>query len=315
MVGVCLAVESGEGFYLPLAHVDEFGQPRDGQLDLPAVVERLRPVLADPSVLKIGHNIKYDMAVMARYGVNVTPIDDSMLISYVLEGGAHGHGMDELCELHLEHCTIKFNDVAGSGKSQVTFDHVPLDKALAYAAEGADVAVLYVAREEEAQREGISLEKAQKRAHGYMDEIASFCDNALLLLDYVVQNNLLLATAISCINNRPLFENRSASAIAKLMDWYAYTTRFEAHDVQQDQRNNEQDYNNIVMHCCARYIGPARECHKKVEEALVAFGPVYFCATPSAILYLPLDSSAGPEMISGVRASSISTLSTSSMIA
>jgi len=90
-------------------------------------------------VLKIGHNIKYDMGVMARYGVHVTPIDDSMLISYVLEGGAHGHGMDELCELHLEHCTIKFNDVAGSGKSQVTFDHVPLDKALAYAAEDADV--------------------------------------------------------------------------------------------------------------------------------------------------------------------------------
>ncbi len=106
LVGVCLAVEAGEGFYVPLAHVDEFGQRRDGQLDLPAVIERLRPVLIDPSVLKIGHNIKYDAGMLAHYGLDVTPIDDTMLISYVLDGASHGHGMDELAQRYLDHDCI-----------------------------------------------------------------------------------------------------------------------------------------------------------------------------------------------------------------
>lgn len=145
LVGVSLATEAGLACYVPLAHLGTAGDLLGGHADAPRqipltrAIELLKPLLEDPSVLKIGHNIKYDMAVMARYGVKVAPIDDSMLISYVLEGGAHGHGMDELAELHLGHSTIKFNDVAGSGKAQVTFDHVPLDKALAYAAEDADV--------------------------------------------------------------------------------------------------------------------------------------------------------------------------------
>jgi DNA polymerase-1 len=145
LVGVSLATEAGHACYVPLGHVGRTGDLLGGgaeapkQIVLARALEILKPLLEDPAVLKIGHNIKYDMAVMARYGVDVAPIDDSMLISYVLEGGAHGHGMDELSELHLGHSTIKFNDVAGSGKSQVTFDHVPLDKALAYAAEDADV--------------------------------------------------------------------------------------------------------------------------------------------------------------------------------
>jgi DNA polymerase-1 len=145
LVGVSLATEAGLACYVPVGHVGTTGDLLGGgaeaprQIPLGRAVELLKPLLEDPSVLKIGHNIKYDMAVMARYGVAVAPIDDSMLISYVLEGGAHGHGMDELSTLHLGHETIKFNDVAGSGKAQVTFDHVPLDKALAYAAEDADV--------------------------------------------------------------------------------------------------------------------------------------------------------------------------------
>ncbi|WP_374311689.1 DNA polymerase I [Dongia sp.] len=145
LVGVSLATEAGHACYVPLGHVGRTGDLLGGgaeapkQIVLARALDILKPLLEDPAVLKIGHNIKYDMAVMARYGVDVAPIDDSMLISYVLEGGAHGHGMDELSELHLGHSTIKFNDVAGSGKSQVTFDHVPLDKALAYAAEDADV--------------------------------------------------------------------------------------------------------------------------------------------------------------------------------
>ena len=96
-------------------------------------------MLEDPGTLKIGQNIKYDALVLSKYGIDVAPVDDTMLLSYVLDGGLHGHGMDELAELHLGHTTIKYKDVAGTGKAQVTFDHVPLDKAADYAAEDADI--------------------------------------------------------------------------------------------------------------------------------------------------------------------------------
>ena len=90
-------------------------------------------------MLKVGQNIKYDMAVLRRYGIEIGPVDDTMLLSFVLDGGKHGHGMDELAERYLGQKTIKFSDVAGSGAKQVSFDKVPLDKALNYAAEDADV--------------------------------------------------------------------------------------------------------------------------------------------------------------------------------
>ncbi|MFO1036952.1 MAG: DNA polymerase I [Geminicoccaceae bacterium] len=139
LVGVCLSVEEGEGFYVPLAHVDEFGQRHPGQLDLSTVVERLRPVLADPAVLKVGHNIKYDAGVLAHYGLVVTPIDDTMLISYVLNGASHGHGMDELAQRYLDHDCITYESVCGKGAAQIGFAQVPIDKATAYAAEDAEV--------------------------------------------------------------------------------------------------------------------------------------------------------------------------------
>ena len=123
----------------PLAHVDDFGQPRQGQLDLPSVVERLRPVLADPSVLKIGHNIKYDAGVLAHYGLDVTPVDDTMLVSYVLDGASHGHGMDELAQRYLDYDCITYESVCGKGAAQIGFAQVPIDKATAYAAEDAEV--------------------------------------------------------------------------------------------------------------------------------------------------------------------------------
>ena len=139
LVGCSMAVRPGEGVYVPLAHVDDFGQRIEGQPPLEAVLERLRPVLADPSVLKVGHNIKYDMAVLAKYGVAIAPIEDSMLISYVLAGASHAHGMDELAKRHLDHDTIPYKSVCGSGRSQITFDQAPIDKAIAYAAEDAEV--------------------------------------------------------------------------------------------------------------------------------------------------------------------------------
>ncbi|MFO1071526.1 MAG: DNA polymerase I [Geminicoccaceae bacterium] len=139
LVGVSLAVEPGEGWYVPLAHVDEFGQKRDGQLDTEAVVERLRPVLADAAVLKVGHNIKYDMGVLARHGLDLAPVDDTMLLSYVLHGASHGQGMDELAKRYLDHDTIPFEVVCGKGAAQIGFAEVTLDKATAYAAEDAEV--------------------------------------------------------------------------------------------------------------------------------------------------------------------------------
>jgi DNA polymerase-1 len=145
LVGMSLAVAANAACYIPVGHEGKSGDllggttERPAQIPLDRALALVKPLLEDPSVLKIGHNIKYDLAVMRRHGIETAPIDDSMLISYVLEGGAHGHGMDELAKQHLDHDTIKFNDVVGSGKSQVTFDQVPLDKALAYAAEDADV--------------------------------------------------------------------------------------------------------------------------------------------------------------------------------
>ena len=151
LVGVSLALDGGRACYIPLAHKGPAGQgalelsgpesePAEArQIPLADALAILKPVLEDPAVLKVGQNIKYDMHVFARHGVCPTPVDDTMVLSFVLEGGLHGHGMDELARLHLGRETIKFGDVAGTGKSQVTFDRVPIEAALAYAAEDADV--------------------------------------------------------------------------------------------------------------------------------------------------------------------------------
>jgi len=149
LVGVSLCVTPGRACYIPLTHKGseaqgdllggDGGSEAPEQIPLARALELLKPMLEDPGVLKVGQNIKYDLLVLSRYDVNVTPVDDTMVLSYVLESGLHGHGMDELARLHLGFDPIKFKDVAGSGKAQVTFDHVELDKALDYAAEDADV--------------------------------------------------------------------------------------------------------------------------------------------------------------------------------
>tara|TARA_R110001592_G_scaffold64194_3_gene197420 strand:- start:91 stop:2868 length:2778 start_codon:yes stop_codon:yes gene_type:complete len=153
LVGVSLATEAGRACYIPLAHVSSVPQGQldlgdgDGgggdsapeQIPLKDALSALKPMLEDPSILKVGQNIKYDIQVLGRYGVEVFPVDDTMLLSYVLDGGLHGHGMDDLARDFLDYDTIKFKDVAGTGKAQVSFDRVPLDKALDYAAEDADI--------------------------------------------------------------------------------------------------------------------------------------------------------------------------------
>lgn len=154
LVGLSLSVQGGRACYVPLAHVAPGGSS-DGELDLGGdgapkaaapkqipfakAIKLLKPMLEDPGILKVGQNIKYDMQVMARHGIDVAPIDDTMLLSYVLEGGLHGHGLDELATLHLGHTNIKYSEVAGTGKKQISFAEVELDKALDYAAEDAEV--------------------------------------------------------------------------------------------------------------------------------------------------------------------------------
>jgi DNA polymerase-1 len=144
LCGVSLAVAPGEACYIPVGHCEKDGLALEAaadleQIPLAEVIARLKPLLEDPTVLKVAQNAKYDIAVLTRFGIDVAPIDDTMLISYVLEGGLHGHGMDELSKLHLGHTPIPFKQVAGSGKSEISFKHVELNTATAYAAEDADV--------------------------------------------------------------------------------------------------------------------------------------------------------------------------------
>jgi DNA polymerase-1 len=155
LVGISLSIKPGVACYIPLGHkrsketenldfktsdhvVDN--KSKDFvQIPMTQAIKMLKPVLENPAILKIGQNIKYDILVLSKYGINVRSIDDTMLLSYVLEAGLHGHGMDELAKLFLDRDTIKYKDIVGSGKSQITFDLVNLSQALEYAAEDADV--------------------------------------------------------------------------------------------------------------------------------------------------------------------------------
>ena len=142
LVGISLATAPGKACYIPLAHQSGEGllAEKVDQLDIPGVIERLNPLLADPAVLKIGQNIKYDLIVLRQHGVPVlSPFDDTMLLSYALDAGRGHHGMDELSTRHLGHTPIAFKDVTGGAKGKWDFAQVPLDKATAYAAEDADV--------------------------------------------------------------------------------------------------------------------------------------------------------------------------------
>ncbi len=145
LVGFSLSTSPGKACYVPLAHggasddLLDFDNEKPDQIAEADALPRLKSLLEDPGVLKIGQNIKYDMLVMKQRDISIAPLDDTMLLSYALDSGRHGHGMDELSQVHLDHKPISFSDVAGSGRNRVTFDRVPLDKATAYAAEDADI--------------------------------------------------------------------------------------------------------------------------------------------------------------------------------
>ena len=152
LVGVCLATAPGRACYIPLRHVAAGGSQGDmlaapteaapPQLPFETTMAALRPLLEDRTVLKVLQHAKYDLEVLARPengGIAVGPIDDTMLISYAMEAGKHGHGMDELSRLHLGHTPISFDQVTGTGRARISFAAVPLEAATAYAAEDADV--------------------------------------------------------------------------------------------------------------------------------------------------------------------------------
>ncbi|MFM2042971.1 MAG: putative polymerase [Pseudomonadota bacterium] len=160
LVGISLAVAPGHACYIPLGHVDpsapadaaaggfDFGTAPPAPAQIPAAdaLARLKALLEDPATLKVGHNIKFDIQVLASayravldQDLALGPVDDTMLMSYVLGAGKHGHGMDELALRLLDHTCISYDEVTGTGKARIPFDRVPLDKATAYAAEDADI--------------------------------------------------------------------------------------------------------------------------------------------------------------------------------
>ncbi|KRA80526.1 DNA polymerase I [Altererythrobacter sp. Root672] len=146
LTGISLALGPNDACYIPLAHggTDMFAE-RPVQIDKAAALSALKPLLESEAVLKVGQNVKYDLNIFARNGVQVAPVDDTMVISFDLDAGRSedgiggGHGMDELATRHLGHTTLTFKDICGTGKKAIPFGEVPLTKATEYAAEDADV--------------------------------------------------------------------------------------------------------------------------------------------------------------------------------
>jgi DNA polymerase-1 len=146
LAGISLAIGPNDACYIPLHHggSDMFSE-RPVQIPIDQAIARLKPLLESDAVLKVGQNIKYDLNVLARHGVHVAPVDDTMIISFCLDAGRQiegiggGHGMDELATRHLSHKTLTFKDICGTGKKAIPFGEVPLDRATRYAAEDADV--------------------------------------------------------------------------------------------------------------------------------------------------------------------------------
>ena len=141
LVGISLATECGKACYIPLEHGGhDLLSDRPDQLPADLVLAKLKPLLEDPAILKIGHNFKFDWIVFNVRGINVAPLDDTLVMSFNLDaGGLASHAMDDLAKKHLDHQCLTYKEVCGSGQKQISFDKVPLDRATEYAAEDADV--------------------------------------------------------------------------------------------------------------------------------------------------------------------------------
>ena len=133
LVGVSFCYDTNEAYYIPVAHKNV------KSLNKELVIQKIKKILEDPSIKKIGQNIKYDLIIFKKYGIDIDPIEDTMLLSYTLDAGNNRHNMDTLSEIHLGHKTISYKEVVGSGKKQLNFSEVNLKDATKYAAEDADV--------------------------------------------------------------------------------------------------------------------------------------------------------------------------------
>jgi DNA polymerase-1 len=142
LVGISLAVAPGRACYIPIDHRgDGLLAEAPQQLPREVVLGKLKPLLEDPATLKIGHNVKHDLILLRRNGIDIAPYDCTMLLSYDLDAGKHQHGLDDLASRHLGHAAIALKAVCGTGKAQIPFDKVGIDKATEYAAEEADIAI------------------------------------------------------------------------------------------------------------------------------------------------------------------------------
>ena len=140
LVGISLATAANKACYIPVGHSGgDLYSDAPKQLPMAEVLARLKPLLEDPAVLKVGHNLKYDWVMFAKQDIDLAPYDDTLVMSFDLDAGRGGHGLDELAKTHFDHECIPFKQLCGTGAKQITFDQVPLDKATEYAAEDADI--------------------------------------------------------------------------------------------------------------------------------------------------------------------------------
>ena len=133
LIGISLSSKIGKACYIPIGHNSK------KCIDKDIVLKKLKPLLEDPSIKKIGQNIKFDFIVLFKNGINISSMEDTMLMSYVLDAGKNRHNMDTLSEIHLNHKTISFKDLVGTGKKEIKFSDVDINKAKDYAAEDADI--------------------------------------------------------------------------------------------------------------------------------------------------------------------------------
>ena len=213
MCGLSLAVTPGEAAYVPVGHTAGDGLALTTTADLEQIplaeaIARLKPMLEDSGVLKVAHNAKYEIGVLARHGIAVAPIEDTMLISYVLEAGLHGHSLEDLAKLWLEHQPIALKEVTGTGKATKRFAHVGLPEATAFAAEDADITIrLYRLLRPQLVKEGLltvyeTLERplpkvlAQMERHGIRIDPAQLHqlsnDFSMRMADYDAQAQKLV---------------------------------------------------------------------------------------------------------------------------
>ena len=139
LVGVSIAVKENEAFYIPVGHKNTKDKNLTKQIELKKLINVLKPYLEDETIKKVGQNIKYDLKIFLKYGIELKNFDDTMLLSYALDAGINRHNLDLLAKIHLDHNNIKYKDIVGTGKSEITFDQVLIDNAYQYACEDADI--------------------------------------------------------------------------------------------------------------------------------------------------------------------------------